>query len=155
MKARVGVWLRRYVPAEIASLIAALVAAQVAWTLSGNGAAAAVAGAWGETTAYYATMFTRELVRTQAGAFATLRELILEFGVAEALDTLFIRPAMMYTAGQLVADVGLGVVLGKLGADVFFYVPTITAFELRRRRQATLPADVGASRVAGDFFPAG
>lgn len=155
MKARVGVWLRRYVPAEIASLIAALVAAQVAWTLSGNGAAAAVAGAWGETTAYYATMFTRELVRTQAGAFATLRELILEFGVAEALDTLFIRPAMMYTAGQLVADVGLGVVLGKLGADVFFYVPTITAFELRRRRQATLPADVGAGRVAGDFFPAG
>jgi hypothetical protein len=155
VKARVGVWLRRYAPAEVASLIGALVAAQVAWTLSGNGAAAAVAGAWGETTAYYTTMLARELIRTQAGLFVTLRELILEFGVAEALDTLLIRPGLMYAGGQLVADVRLGVLLGKLGADVFFYVPTITAFELRRRRQATLAADVAGGGFTGDFFPAG
>ena len=66
---------------------------------------------------------------------------------------------MMYAGGQLVADVRLGVVLGKLGADVFFYVPTIAAFELRRRhlqrRQAALPADVAGGGFAGDFFPAG
>jgi hypothetical protein len=154
MTARVGVWLRRYIPAEVASLIGALLAAQLAWTLSGSVAAAVVAGAWGETTAYYATMLARELVRTQATLLVTLRELVLEFGVAEALDSLLIRPAMMYAGAQLVADVRLGVVLGKLGADVLFYIPTIAAFELRRRHLRSA-ADVGGGRVAGDFFPAG
>jgi hypothetical protein len=154
MTARVGVWLRRYIPAEVASLIGALLAAQLAWTLSGSVAAAVVAGAWGETTAYYATMLARELVRTKATLLVTLRELVLEFGVAEALDSLLIRPAMMYAGAQLVADVRLGVVLGKLGADVLFYIPTIAAFELRRRHLRSA-ADVGGGRVAGDFFPAG
>jgi hypothetical protein len=158
MTARVGVWLRRYLPAEAASLIGVLIVAQLAWTLSGSGAVAAVAGAWGETLAYYTTMVVREVLRTRAGLLVTLRELVLEFGVAEVLDILLIRPAMMYAGSQLVADVRLGVVLGKLGADVFFYIPTIAAFELRRRQRATAvrsAADVGAGRVAGDFFPAG
>ena len=75
MSARVGVWLRRYVPAEAASLIGALLAAQLAWTLSGNGAAAAVAGAWGETAAYYATMLARELARTRAQTLAAVAAL--------------------------------------------------------------------------------
>jgi len=133
MTARVGVWLRRYLPAEAASLVGALLAAQLAWTLSGSEAAIAVAGAWGETLAYYATMLLREVLTTRSGLLVTLRELGLEFGVAEALDSLLIRPAMMYTAGQLVADVRLGVLLGKVGADVCFYIPTIAAYELRRR----------------------
>jgi hypothetical protein len=41
----------------------------------------------------------------------------------------------MYAAGQLLSDVRLGVLAGKLGADLVFYVPTIAAFELRRRHQ--------------------
>jgi len=159
MTARAGVWLRRYIPAEAAALIGALLAAQLAWTLSGSLAVAAVAGAWGETMAYYTTMLARELVRTRAGLLVTLRELVLEFGPAEAVDTVLIRPAMLYAAGQLVADVRLGVVLGKVGADVFFYVPPIATFELRqrhlRRRHTPLPADVAGGRIAGDFFPAG
>jgi hypothetical protein len=141
VNARVGVWLRRYLPAEAASLIGALLAAEVAWTLTGNEAVAAVAGAWGETTAYYTTMLARELLKMRGPLLVALRELVLEFGIAEVLDTLLIRPAMMYAAGQLVADVRFGVLLGKLGADVFFYIPTITAYEFRRAHRPSA-ADV-------------
>src|SRR6266481_10102768 len=131
MKHRVGVWLRRYGPAEILSILGALVAANVAWNLTNNPAAAAIAGAWGETTAYYATMLFRELSKTNL--VLALRDLLLEFGVAEALDSLLIRPAMMYAAAQFVSDLQLGTLIGKLGADVFFYIPTIAAYELRTR----------------------
>jgi hypothetical protein len=143
MKRRVAEWLHRYVPAEVASLIGALLGAQLAWTLSGSAGAAAVAGAWGETAAYYSTMLARELIRTRGAVLVTLRELVLEFGVAEALDSLLVRPALMYTAGQLFSDLRLGVLLGKLGADVFFYVPAITAYELRKRQRAAILLDAG------------
>jgi hypothetical protein len=140
MRQRAGVWLRRYVPAEVASLVAALVAAQLVWSLTGSAAGAAVAGAWGETAVYYVTMLLRELATTRGALLVTVRELVLEFGVAEALDTLLVRPALMYAAGQLVADLRLGILLGKLVSDVFFYVPTIAAYELRQRYLARAPA---------------
>ena len=124
-------WLRRYLPAEIVALLAAIAASQLVYFLSGSVAAAAVAGAWGETIAYYGTMALREH-RTSTLLRAT-RNLVLEFGVAEVLDSLLIRPALMYAASQLIANVALGVALGKVAADVVFYVPAITAYELRRR----------------------
>jgi hypothetical protein len=134
VKARAGVWLRRYLPAEVVSLVGALVAANVGWWLTDNAAVAAVAAAWGETGAYYATMRLRELSpQRRPPLLVGLRNQLLEFGVAEALDSLFIRPALMYAAGQLVSDRQLGTVVGKLGADVFFYLPTIAAYELRTR----------------------
>ena len=39
----------------------------------------------------------------------------------------------MYGAGQLLADVQAGVLVGKFGADIVFYIPTIAACELRRK----------------------
>jgi hypothetical protein len=134
MSGRAGTWLRRYLPAEAVSLLGALLAAHVAWQLSDqNPVLAALAGAWGETLAYYATMLVRELTANHGDVPLALRDLVLEFGVAEALDSLFVRPTLMYAAGQLVANMTAGVLLGKLASDVVFYVPTIAAYELRRR----------------------
>lgn len=83
---------------------------------------------------YYATMLAREIrAYPSQPLLITLRNLVLEFGFAEALDTLLLRPTLMYLAAQLVSDLRLGVILGKLAADVIFYVPAITAYELRRR----------------------
>lgn len=134
MRRRAAVWLRRYLPAELASLVGALLAAHAGLWLSGNNmAVAAVAAAWGETIVYYTVIGAGELAATRADVLVTLRNLILEFGVAETLDSLLIRPALIYAAGQILADMQLGVLAGKLAADVVFYIPTITAYELRQR----------------------
>jgi hypothetical protein len=134
VKSHLARWLRRYLPSEVLSLLAAVAGAQLAFAVSGNAAVAAVTGAWSETLMYYATMLAREIrAYPSQPLLITLRNLVLEFGFAEALDTLLLRPTLMYLAAQLVSDLRLGVILGKLAADVIFYVPAITAYELRRR----------------------
>ena len=47
----------------------------------------AVAGAWDGTVTYYLTMLIKELHATGDNVLRTVRNLILEFGVAEAPDT--------------------------------------------------------------------
>jgi hypothetical protein len=110
-------------------------ASQLVFALSRSVAAAALAGAWAETVAYYATMALREC--RSSPPLRAMRNLVLEFGAAKALDSLLLRPSLMFAASQLIADVPLGIAVGKLAADVVFYVPTITAYELRRRYVAT------------------
>jgi hypothetical protein len=132
MKTRISHWLWRYLPAECASIVGALLAANVIWDLTDNAAAAAIAGAWGENLGYYSVMMVRE-VRATSSLWHAARNLVLEFGVAEVLDSVLIRPACMYVATRLVNDLSLGVLIGKLVADVVFYVPAIAAYELRKR----------------------
>ena len=131
MKTRLVRWLRRYLPAECAAFLAAVTAAQVAALVSDSVAIAALAGAWAETGVYYAVMLARELHAGET-PWRAVRNLVFEFGLAEALDSVVARPALMYLASQLMGDLWLGIAIGKLAADVIFYVPAITAFELRR-----------------------
>jgi hypothetical protein len=100
--------------------------------------------AWGENAAYYSVMLVRELLATRSLARA-LRDLALEFGLAEALDSGVIRPACIYVATQAAADLSLGVFIGKLAADVAFYIPTIFAYELRRYFEPARRATTGAN----------
>ena len=127
-------WVRRYLPAEAVSLAAAMLVATAAAMLSGtNPAIIAIAGAWAETVSYYATMLLRERrANPRQRIWETLTNLAVEFGIAEALDSLFLRPTLMYLAGQAISDARLGVLIGKLAADIVFYIPTITVFELRQ-----------------------
>jgi hypothetical protein len=132
---RVTRWLRRYLPAELIGTPAALLCAWLAVTLTGSSAAAAVAATWGENLGFYGMMLGRELAR-RGGARtlpAALCALALEFGPAEALDSLVLRPALIYAGMELAPNATLGIIAGKLAADLVFYMPTIISYELLRR----------------------
>jgi hypothetical protein len=135
-------WLHRYGPSEVLGTAAAVAAAVLVERTTGSIVAAAYAGALAETAAFYGVMFVRESVRAahHAGArgrpfgtadFAAVGgNLVLEFGVAEALDLLIIRPLLMgmglkWIGGQV------GALVGKLAADVAFYGPVLTIYEWR------------------------
>jgi hypothetical protein len=136
-------WLARYGVAEVAGLCTAIAGAFTVRALTGNVVAAAYGGAMGENLGYYGVMIGREAVRDRraahevgrhyglAGAARTARNLVLEFGVAELLDSTVLRPLAMGLGARFFGR-GLGVVVGKLAADVTFYVPVICAYELRR-----------------------
>jgi hypothetical protein len=127
-------WLRRYLPAELLCTITALLGAWMAATFTGSPAASAVAGTWGENVGFYGMMLGREIAKRGWRALpAIIRDLVLEFGLAEALDSLLLRPALMYTGLVLAPNTVLGVIMGKVAADVVFYVPTIISYELLRR----------------------
>jgi hypothetical protein len=134
-------WIRRYGPAEIAGTVAAVAAGTA---LAGSGPAAVAYGAaLAEGVAFYGVLFARDLAARRAAArrgsapggraaARTARDLVLEFGPAELLDTLAVRPFLMYLGPLLVGDVAGGVVLGKVAADLVFYAVAIGAYETRR-----------------------
>lgn len=130
--ARVRSWLLRYAPLEAAALLTALAAGMAASPFVENPFAVGFAAAWGENLGYYGVAFARER-RVRGSSVLALRDIVLEFGAAEAFDSLVVRPLCMgFGIGQ-VGDPATGVVLGKLLADVPFYGLAILGYELRRR----------------------
>lgn len=132
-------WVRRYLPSEVVATCAALLGGLLvgAW----HPALAALGGTWGENIGYYGTIVARDLrerrVRdgrlTCGGVLRTCCDLLLEFGGAELLDTLLVRPAAMFALIALTGSQPLGLILGKIVADLAFYCAAIGAFELRKR----------------------
>lgn len=134
--ARPRVWLRRYLPAELVCTCTALLCTLLMSTITESAAALALAGTWGENLGFYGVMLFREL-RSRGGARAlpaAICFLALEFGPAEALDSLLLRPALMYAGVTLLGHAGLGILAGKIAADMSFYSLAIISYEWLRRR---------------------
>lgn len=140
---RIVFWICRYLPAEIAGT-AAMVLAGVALTfVTSSSILIALAALAGEIVGFYAILaFTvyaeqRANVRgPRAGRRAAARTLILliaEFGPAELLDTLVVRPAALMAGVWMLGDPVWGMLAGKLTADVVFYVVAAGAFTVTER----------------------
>lgn len=137
-------WLRRYGLAECAGVVGALIASALVRRATGNTAAAAYAGAWGETIGYASVIAARD-VSSRVGAAGharvpwswrhsghLIRDWIAEFGPAGILDTFVTRPLTMGLGMRFFGPVR-GLVAGKLVADVIFYLPVIAVYERRVR----------------------
>ena len=145
MRVKAQEWLRRYIPAEITGLFAAVLAGVFFYTMTNSAVITAHSGVWGENIGFYGTIIVMSVSRSikyhhnqqSAYGFASFardaRNIVLEFGPAEAIDSLVTRPFMMYICQRIFGDVVFGLVTGKLAADIMFYIPTIIAYELRKR----------------------
>ena len=137
-------WIRRYGLAEIAGTAAAIGGYWAGFALTGSRVAAAYAAALSESAGFYAILILRDMVRdayaagSRRGRYGpremgqTCRNLFVEFGPTELLDNLLIRPLCMGLGGRLLGP-RLGIIAGKLAADVFFYGLPILTTEWRRR----------------------
>lgn len=146
MKHKYKEWVKRYLPAEVLGTITAVIAARMALGMSDNALAAAAAGTLGENVGYYGYIIVRDVVssvrrhsanqmRYGLVAFAKdMRNIIIEFGFAEIVDTFFVRPFWLYTMPRLVGHFELGILLGKLAADVTFYIPAVIGYEFRKKK---------------------
>ena len=138
-------WLKRYGPSELFGTIAAVGIAGVVKSLTGSTIAAAYAGTMAENVMFYGVMFLRETLRGahEAGArgraygnadlFRVMHGMLLEFGAAEALDSLLLRPALMGLGIRFLGG-PIGALIGKLAADLAFYGPVLTVYEWRLAR---------------------
>lgn len=138
-------WLRRYGPTEVLATATAVTVVVVVKQSTGSTIVAAYAGALAETVVYYGTMFLREYVAEahragregrdygSANLLPVLRNLMLEFGLAEALDVALIRPFCLAAGLQLLGG-GFGALVGKVAADVAFYGQVLTIHEWRLAR---------------------
>jgi hypothetical protein len=147
---RAWFWVRRYGPAELACLITMLAASIGAARVTDSPPLLAVAAIAGATVGFYGVLLTAVL-REQSALLAgqprrvrracvrTVGLLAAEFGVAEIADTFFLRPALMILGVILVGDAVWGLLLGKIVADVLFYVISGACFRLTQRSGIRLP----------------
>jgi len=132
-------WLRRYWLAELAALLCAYAGYFMTLFLVHHPIAAAFGASIGETTGYYIVILSKELLycrrQDKSGIKALARtavHVLTEFGPAEALDSLVLRPLFIGICAHYFGALA-GVLTGKLVSDVTFYVPVIISYELRRK----------------------
>ena len=136
-------WLRRYGPAEVACLLGMLAASHLAVRVTDSPPLLATSAILGATAGFYGVLVVgvaREQRALLSGASVsrlvtrTALLLVAEFGVAEVLDTLLWRPALMMAGVVLLGEVGgvaspvWGLLAGKVVSDVLFYVVSAVGY---------------------------
>lgn len=135
-------WVRRYLPSEIAGTVGELGGAGIAYLLTGSMAAAAITATVGASLGYYAAAYTaavrwalREhghrpaVTRLVVANLFAFRSVAIEFGPAELIDSIAIRPLAYYVGPMLFGNLVAGWIFGKLVSDIGFYVLAIFSYE--------------------------
>lgn len=136
-------WLKRFLLAELIGTITAVVASYISFLSIHNEIVAAYAGSIGETVGFYATIYrhdmlvkNRKLKETNerpslADYLHIAKDMVFDFGAAEMVDSLLLRPFFMYIFPRWLNNHTAGIVAGKLASDICFYVPVIVIYEIR------------------------
>jgi hypothetical protein len=135
-------WIRRYLPCEIAGTVGELGGAAVAYLATGSLAAAAIAATVGASAGYYAAAYVTALrwsyrdqdqrrwpSRVLAANLLALRSVAVEFGPAEFIDSLAVRPVAFYMGPLIFDNTIVGWIFGKLVSDLAFYLFAILSYE--------------------------
>lgn len=146
MKNKAKEWLKRYLPAEILSIFATLVAASLTFKVTGSGVKTALAATWAGNVFYFGYILALDVWQTRKAAqqngipytiktfSRNLRALLVEFGLAELFDSFLIRPALMFYLPRWLGNLSWGILLAKLLADFTFYVPAIISYEISKKK---------------------
>lgn len=149
MKQKVIEWVKRYLPAEIISIIVTLISSVLTYKFTRSNLTTALVGTWVGNIGYFGTILVTDIYTTNRELISkqkrytirtlglNLRALFVEFGLAEVVDSLLVRPTLMYYLPIWVNDISLGVILAKFAADITFYVPAIIAYELSKKKLRT------------------
>ena len=148
-------WISRYGPAELVAVSTAMTGYFLVFGSTGSEIAAAFGGAVGDNVGYYGTILIRDFRQDRRtalinisvpdrrtasesganygvkGTLKTIKNIFLEFGFSEILDMAIIRPLTMGLGARYIGN-GIGIFVGKIVADVIFYIPTIMSYEFRQ-----------------------
>ena len=146
MKQKITEWIKRYGLAELNSLVLTVSSAWLSFRYTENHLTSALVGTWAGNIAYFGTILLQDIrlatkqlaLLNKPYSLATfsknVRALLIEFGIAELLDSLFIRPTLLYYFPLWLNNFGLGIVIAKFTADISFYIPAIIGYELSKKR---------------------
>ncbi len=160
-------WVRRYLPCEVAGTTCELGGAAITYSITESAVSAAVVATIGASVGYYAaayvaavrTAFSADLSSSRMSRALTangraLRSVAIEFGPAEVIDSLIIRPLAFYFGPILFGGMVAGWIFAKLVADVGFYVLAILSYErfyglmVVRKGSEEVPREFAASVAA-------
>ena len=145
MNHKIKEWLKRYLPANIIATITVLLVSWIVVLLTKNYVLAAFIASISDFIVYYGFILVRDIIQTRKSnskkkkkytwisLLKNVRDIILEFSVGEALDTLMIRPFFLYFTPIWIGNYTIGIIIGKYLSDITFYIPTIISYELRKK----------------------
>ncbi len=144
IKNKIMEWAKRYGPPEILGIILAVTLASVVKTFTGNIVAGGIAGTWGDNLGFYVYMLIKEThhrikkdAKNKVIGFRSVakigRNLIIEFGPAEYLDSFLLRPIYLSVVPLFIPNYALAIIVGTLLADITFYVPVVISYELKKK----------------------
>jgi len=146
VREKAGTHLRRYWLAEVLGTATAYGGyfGMVLW--NEDPIYAAYAGSLSENVGFYGTMIVKDL-RTRVRGLrekgrrlsprdvgSVLRDLVVEFGASEVVDSFITRPVCIGAGAELIGG-ELGVGVGKIAADALFYTTPIAVQEIRAARK--------------------
>lgn len=145
MKTKLRQWLKRYLAAEVFGTTTFLIGSILAYLFCSNRVVAAYIATTSEMIGYYGVILYRDIQSSRRQGPYTFRKFLTdikkiscEFGAAEYLDGAVLRPFFLFTLPVVCGNFALGTAVGKICADITFYVPAIVARELqgylKRRR---------------------
>jgi hypothetical protein len=146
MKQKLTEWLKRYGLAEVVSLSLTVVSSWLTFHWTNSKITTALVGTWVGNIGYFGTILIEDILLairqlevigkkySLETFYKNVRALFVEFGIAELIDSFFIRPTLMYYIPVWIGDLSWGVVIAKFAADITFYVPAIVSYELSKKR---------------------
>jgi len=134
-------YLKRYGFAELIGGLLVIIISSIVYYLTSNKIIAAYAGAIGENIGFYGAIIFGDILKarkdaehwTWRHALPVLRNILIEFGGAELLDSFLIRPGMIYLFTSVLANYQAGALAGVVAADILFYSLAVLSSELTKR----------------------
>lgn len=123
-------WTSRYLVAEIIGTITCVIFVYLSFLLFNNLIISSYVGAIAENFGYYGYILNKDKSRVTS-LFLRVKNLFFEFGLSEVLDTLVVRAFCIYIFSIMFDNYLVGCFVGKIVADVIFYIITIVCYELR------------------------
>ena len=141
MKPKIKEWLNRYLIAELISIVFAMLSAFLADILLHNPIVTALAATWMSNVGFYGTIVYKDIkAKKKLHGKITLQiyiktfiGLIVEFGPAEYLDTVLIRPIALYIFPILFGSLSWGIFIGIMAANITYYLPVILSYEMKKK----------------------
>jgi len=145
MNPKIKEWLKRYIPANLFCTICTLIVSYVIFYSTNNRVLTAFLSSIIGTICYYGFILVRDVIYTKrkyiedskkytfVSFIKNVNNIIIEFGFSEILDTFFVTPFFMYLFPLIINDIVIGTLIAKYASDIVFYIPTIIAYELRKK----------------------
>lgn len=150
-------WTARYALGELVGTLLAFSAFWLVRAGTGSLALAAICGTIGENLGFYGMILGRDARRDWQSSPPALvvwrrlwltaarlgRRAVIEFGVAELIDSFAVRPALYYVLPRIFdAHLGLALLAAKVCGDLCFYGLAILGYEAHKRLFPTVHASL-------------
>lgn len=133
-------WLHRYLFAEVLANVFSIVFAFGGKAFNSHPIAIGYLGAIGDNVGFYGVIALKDYgARLKSDGFnfkslyKTTRNIFIEFGPAEYLDSFILRPFFLALFPLYIDNFALAIFLGNMAANITFYIPTIFSYEMRKK----------------------